>query len=236
MRSGRFAWIGGGRHLTSTTHVDNVVEGLLLGAERGRSGEAYFVTDGEPAAVPRLHHAGWWPRTGIEAPDDELPAPVAGVGGRGGRGAVVGAAAARRAARHPPGGVALVPGVHAGHLQGAAGAGLQAGDRARRGSALDGRSRASQAPPDSSSRRRRGSAPARRAPPARTSAPPASWAGPSDSENTMNASTTGDHRLQRGEDRRRRRAHAVQPREEQARWPRRWRSRRCRPASRSPWR
>ena len=34
VRTGRFAWIGGGRHLTATTHVDNVVEGLLLGAER----------------------------------------------------------------------------------------------------------------------------------------------------------------------------------------------------------
>ncbi len=45
---GRFSWIGGGHHLTDTTHVDNVVEGLLLGAERGRPGEAYFVTDGEP--------------------------------------------------------------------------------------------------------------------------------------------------------------------------------------------
>jgi nucleoside-diphosphate-sugar epimerase len=32
VRSGRFAWIGGGRHLTSTTHVDNAVQGLVLGA------------------------------------------------------------------------------------------------------------------------------------------------------------------------------------------------------------
>ncbi len=48
VRRGRFAWIGGGHHLTSTTHVDNVVEGLVLAAERGRSGTAYFVTDGEP--------------------------------------------------------------------------------------------------------------------------------------------------------------------------------------------
>jgi nucleoside-diphosphate-sugar epimerase len=48
VRSGRFAWIGGGRHRTSTTHVDNTVEGLLLGATRGVPGNAYFVTDGEP--------------------------------------------------------------------------------------------------------------------------------------------------------------------------------------------
>ena len=45
---GKFAWIGGGRYATSTTHVANVVEGLVCAAERGRGGEIYFVTDGEP--------------------------------------------------------------------------------------------------------------------------------------------------------------------------------------------
>src|SRR3954471_6929263 len=48
VESGQFRWIGGGRHRTSTTHVDNVVEGLRLGAQRGAPGAAYFVTDGEP--------------------------------------------------------------------------------------------------------------------------------------------------------------------------------------------
>ena len=47
VEKGTFAWIGGGRQRTSIAHVDNVVEGLLLGAERGRPGEAYFITDGE---------------------------------------------------------------------------------------------------------------------------------------------------------------------------------------------
>lgn len=46
--SGKFAWIGGGHALTSTCHVENVCAGLLAAAERGRPGEAYFVTDGEP--------------------------------------------------------------------------------------------------------------------------------------------------------------------------------------------
>jgi nucleoside-diphosphate-sugar epimerase len=46
--SGKFAWIGGGRYLTSTCHVDNVVEGALLAAENGKGGEVYFLTDGEP--------------------------------------------------------------------------------------------------------------------------------------------------------------------------------------------
>src|SRR5439155_3448899 len=42
----RFSWIGGGKHLTATTHVDNTVEGLVLGATRGQPGGVYFVSDG----------------------------------------------------------------------------------------------------------------------------------------------------------------------------------------------
>jgi nucleoside-diphosphate-sugar epimerase len=48
---GRFAWIGGGRHLSSTCHVDNAAEGVLLAAERGGPGEIYFLTDGEPVEL-----------------------------------------------------------------------------------------------------------------------------------------------------------------------------------------
>jgi nucleoside-diphosphate-sugar epimerase len=48
VRSGRFRWIEHGRYPTSTCHVLNVCEGLLLAAARGRAGEIYFVTDGPP--------------------------------------------------------------------------------------------------------------------------------------------------------------------------------------------
>jgi nucleoside-diphosphate-sugar epimerase len=48
VKSGRFAWFDGGHYLTSTCHVENVVEGLLLAAEKGTPGEIYFVTDGQP--------------------------------------------------------------------------------------------------------------------------------------------------------------------------------------------
>jgi nucleoside-diphosphate-sugar epimerase len=47
-KAGQFAWIGGGRHTTDVTFVDNAVEGLMLGWRRGRPGQAYFITDRHP--------------------------------------------------------------------------------------------------------------------------------------------------------------------------------------------
>ena len=83
VRSGQFAWIGGGRHKTSTTHVDNVAEGLLLGAREGRHGEAYFVTDGDPLEfrdfVTRLLATA-----GAEPGDSEVPTFAAAIVARGG--------------------------------------------------------------------------------------------------------------------------------------------------------
>jgi nucleoside-diphosphate-sugar epimerase len=73
---GKFAWVGGGRHLTSTTHVDNVVEGLMLAAERGRPGEAYFVTDGEPVPFRDIVTRMLATR-GIEEPQRSVPLGVA---------------------------------------------------------------------------------------------------------------------------------------------------------------
>jgi len=82
-RSGRFAWIGGGHHRTSTTHVDNTVEGLVLGATRGRPGNAYFVTDGEPV-VFREFVSDLLATQGVDAPSRSIPvgaaAALAGTG------------------------------------------------------------------------------------------------------------------------------------------------------------
>jgi nucleoside-diphosphate-sugar epimerase len=75
-RSGRLRWIGGGRQLTSTTHVDNAVEGLVRGAERGRPGNAYFVTDGSPV-VFREFVGALLATQGVQAPDGEVPLAVA---------------------------------------------------------------------------------------------------------------------------------------------------------------
>lgn len=44
-KAGSFAWIDGGQHRTSTTHVANLVSALCLALEKGRGGQAYFVAD-----------------------------------------------------------------------------------------------------------------------------------------------------------------------------------------------
>lgn len=44
----KFMWVGGGRHLTSTCHVENAVHGAKLAAAKGTPGGVYFITDGAP--------------------------------------------------------------------------------------------------------------------------------------------------------------------------------------------
>jgi nucleoside-diphosphate-sugar epimerase len=83
VRAGRFAWIGGGRHRTSITHVENAVEGLVLAATRGTGGNAYFVTDGEPV-VFREFVSELLSTQGVQAPNRSIPAPVAGALATGG--------------------------------------------------------------------------------------------------------------------------------------------------------
>jgi nucleoside-diphosphate-sugar epimerase len=79
VRSGRLRWIGGGRQRTSTCHVRNVAAGIVAAARRGRPGEAYFLTDGEP-----VEFRDFWTRMlatqGVTAPTGTLPRPVAMAG------------------------------------------------------------------------------------------------------------------------------------------------------------
>jgi nucleoside-diphosphate-sugar epimerase len=73
VEAGKWAWVGGGRNVTDTAHVTNVVEGLILAAEKGRPGEAYFVTDDEPVAF-REFVTALLKTQGVEPPDRNLPA------------------------------------------------------------------------------------------------------------------------------------------------------------------
>jgi nucleoside-diphosphate-sugar epimerase len=76
VRTGRFAWIGGGTHLTSTTYIDNVVHGLVLAARATRPGRSYFVTDGAPV-VFRDFVTSLLATQGITAPDRNVAPRVA---------------------------------------------------------------------------------------------------------------------------------------------------------------
>jgi len=86
VKSGRFMWVGGGTNLTDTTHVDNVVEGLLLAAERGTPGEPYFVTDGEPVAFREIV-TDLLETQDVDAPTRSIPKWLAGAVSAGGNAA-----------------------------------------------------------------------------------------------------------------------------------------------------
>jgi nucleoside-diphosphate-sugar epimerase len=86
VKKGKFAFIGGGKHKTSTTHVDNAVEGFVLAADKARPGAAYFVTDGD-TIVFRDWITKLLATQGVEAPDKSVPKPVAGALAAGGESA-----------------------------------------------------------------------------------------------------------------------------------------------------
>lgn len=71
-KAGRLKWIGGGRYLTSTTHITNVVAGSLAALERGRSGQTYFISDGDPVEFRRFITA-LLASQGVEAPRGNVP-------------------------------------------------------------------------------------------------------------------------------------------------------------------
>ena len=78
VRSGRFRWVGGGRQLSATTHIDNTVEGLWLAATKAPARGVYFVTDGEPV-VFREFLTKMLGTQGVEIPDKSVPPGVARV-------------------------------------------------------------------------------------------------------------------------------------------------------------
>jgi nucleoside-diphosphate-sugar epimerase len=75
----KFKWISGGRHLTSTCHVENVCEGMVLAAERGRGGEVYFLTDGEPVVL-REFLGAIFDTQGVDPGDGSVPHWIAAAG------------------------------------------------------------------------------------------------------------------------------------------------------------
>src|SRR5215207_5421751 len=86
VRAGRFRWVGGGGQLSATTHIDNTVEGLWLGATRAPAGGVYFVTDGEPV-VFREFVSQMLATQGVEAPTGTISARLAGAAATASEGA-----------------------------------------------------------------------------------------------------------------------------------------------------
>ncbi|WP_328496204.1 NAD-dependent epimerase/dehydratase family protein [Streptomyces sp. NBC_00414] len=75
-KAGQFAWIGGGRHTTEITFVENAVEGLVLGWRRGRPGQAYFVTDRHRVTVREFLETQF-EIYGVDVPIPDLDAETA---------------------------------------------------------------------------------------------------------------------------------------------------------------
>jgi nucleoside-diphosphate-sugar epimerase len=76
IEKGRFLWVDGGKALTSTTHIDNLVHGIDLAIERGKGGEAYFITDEGTRSLHDFFTA-LTQTQGITPPDKQMPGALA---------------------------------------------------------------------------------------------------------------------------------------------------------------
>ncbi len=78
---GKFMWIGGGKALTSTTYIDNLVHAVELALTRGSSGRAYFITDGEDRSFKEFLTA-MMDTQGVRLPEKKIPAWLASTAAR----------------------------------------------------------------------------------------------------------------------------------------------------------
>lgn len=75
-REGKFMWVDGGRAQTSTTHIDNLVHGIVLALTKGRAGEVYFILD-DGVRPMREMISGMVAPSGVTLPDKSVPGWVA---------------------------------------------------------------------------------------------------------------------------------------------------------------
>jgi nucleoside-diphosphate-sugar epimerase len=76
IEQGRFMWVNGGKALTSTTHIDNLVHGIDLALHKGKGGEAYFITDNGTRTY-RDFFTRLTQTRGVTPPDKSLPSWLA---------------------------------------------------------------------------------------------------------------------------------------------------------------
>jgi hypothetical protein len=75
-KAGRFAWVGGGRALTSTVHVANLAHAIALALERGRGGQAYFIAD-DGTRTLREFLTAYLDAGGVALGSRQVPTPIA---------------------------------------------------------------------------------------------------------------------------------------------------------------
>lgn len=72
VQAGRWQWVDGGKQAMSSCHVDNLCDALILAADRGRGGEAYFVADDEQSTLKSFISALLATR-GVSVSDKAVP-------------------------------------------------------------------------------------------------------------------------------------------------------------------
>lgn len=70
--SGQFAWIDGGRYLTSTTHIANLAHGIERALLAGAPGESYFIADADEVEF-RTFISAMLTTQGRPVPGKEVP-------------------------------------------------------------------------------------------------------------------------------------------------------------------
>lgn len=72
VHAGRWQWVDGGKQAMSSCHVDNLCDALILAADRGRGGEAYFVADNEKSTLKGFI-SDLLSTRGVSVSDKEVP-------------------------------------------------------------------------------------------------------------------------------------------------------------------
>lgn len=72
VKAGQWQWVDHGRQSMSTCHVENLVHVLLLAAQQGQGGQAYFVADSEVGTLKSVL-GGLLKTRGVVASDKSVP-------------------------------------------------------------------------------------------------------------------------------------------------------------------
>ncbi|MGQ7830226.1 NAD-dependent epimerase/dehydratase family protein [Altererythrobacter sp. Z27] len=75
-KAGNWTWIGGGKAVTSTTHIANLVHAIELALTKGMPGEAYFILDDGEVSMREMV-SGMAAAKGFSLPDRSIPGWIA---------------------------------------------------------------------------------------------------------------------------------------------------------------